>query len=86
MTDRDRFFNAVKKHVDQLDCCELLSGGAPKDEYDLESREISVRISPEQSAEAIADIIASVFNSSFDMRKPSSDFLVISECIKKDIL
>ena len=31
----------VKKHVDEIDCENLLELGAPNDEYDYESRTVS---------------------------------------------
>ncbi len=34
----------VKKYIDEMNYCSLLSGGAPDNEFDSESQEISDRI------------------------------------------
>ncbi len=38
-------FHIVKKYIDQTDYYALLASGAPSDEFDIESKEISARIS-----------------------------------------
>ena len=79
-------FLIVKKYIDQLDYYALLAGGAPSDEFDIESRIISEKISFDNSAEVIADIIASVFNRSFDEENNVPAFLSIAQQIKNELL
>ena len=79
-------FRVVKRHVDIMDYHGLLAGGAPADEFDAESREISEKIHCEQSAVEIAAIIAQVFNSQFNEHDAALAFLPIAEKIKKDLL
>ena len=59
-------FLVVKKYIDQMDYYGLLASGAPSDEFDIETKEISARINDDHSALDIAVIIASVFNDYFD--------------------
>ena len=54
-------FHVVKKYIDQMDYYGLLASGAPSNEFDIESKEISARISDDHSVQDIAEIIASVF-------------------------
>ena len=63
----------------------LLAGGAPNDEFDGESREISARIHAEQSVQEIANTIAEVFNAAFDGHDNPTVFLSIAEQIKKEL-
>lgn len=42
-------FSTVKKYIDQMDYYALLAGGAPSDEFDMESKEISAGIRYEHS-------------------------------------
>lgn len=58
-------FDQVKRQIDLLDPYNLLASHAPQDEYDAESRKISVRISYSDSAEQIAEIITNVMNTAF---------------------
>lgn len=69
-----------------MDDCGLLSGGAPADEFDGESKEISERIHAELSAREIADIITEVFNSQFSEEHEMGAFLPVAEAIRKDLL
>ena len=59
-------FLIVKKYIDRMDYYALLAGGAPNDEFDGESREISTRIHSEQSVQEIATTIAEAFNAAFN--------------------
>ena len=79
-------FHIVKKHIDKMDYYDLLAGGAPADEFDIESRAISENIHVEQSVVEIADIIAKVFNYQFNEQDDVSAFLPVAEEIKKDLL
>ena len=79
-------FHIIKKHIDRMDYYGLLAGGAPADEFDIESRAISEEIHIEQSAVEIADIIAKVFNSHFNEQDNVSAFLPVAKEIKKDLL
>lgn len=82
----NKVFLIVKKYIDQMDYYALLAGGAPRNEFDSESIEISNRIHPEQSIQEIANIIAEVFNANFDERNDAMDFLVVAEQIRKELL
>ena len=37
-------FLVIKKYIDQMDYYDLLASGAPSDEFDIESKEISARV------------------------------------------
>ncbi|MBQ6796418.1 MAG: hypothetical protein IJP10_00235 [Clostridia bacterium] len=82
MSDR---FRIVKKYIDQMDYCDLLASGAPSNEFDIESKEISSRIRDEHSAQDIAEIIASVFNKYFDEHDDATVFLAVAEQIEKEL-
>ena len=84
MHDKSLFL-IVKKHVDEMDYYGLLAGGAPADEFDIETREICEGLCAGQSAEEIAGIIAAVFNAYFNEREEASTFLPTAENIKKDL-
>lgn len=73
-------YSIVKKHVDEMDYYSLLLNGAPDDEFDSESWEISNKISCEQTEDDIGGIIADVFNRSFQQENAAGDFI---ECAKK---
>lgn len=70
----------VKKYIDEMDYCSLLLHGAPDDEFDNESQEISDKITYTQTERDIAQIIAEVFQKSFD-RKDSEELFI--DCAKK---
>ena len=79
-------FLVVKKYIDQMDYYALLASGAPSDEFDMESKEISTRIRYEHSAQDIAEIIASVFNEYFDEHDDTTVFMPVAEQIKNELL
>ena len=79
-------FHIVKKYIDKMDYYDLLSSGAPSDEFDIESKEISARVRYEYSVWEIAEIIASVFNEYFDEHDSAAQFLSIAEQIKNELL
>ncbi len=83
MSDR---FHIVKKHIDKMDYFDLLASGAPSDEFDIESKEISARVRCEHSVREIAEIIASVFNEYFDEHDDATEFLSVAEQIKNELL
>ena len=85
MTDSE-IFPVVKKCIDRMDYYALLAGGAPNDEFDSESKEISKRIHFDLTAQELADIIAEVFNNSFSKLDDSVLFLPLAEQIMKDLL
>ena len=65
-------YQLVKKAIDELDVYGLLEGGAPDDEFDYESKQISDRISESDSIIQIAKAITDVFNKAFGLHdKPS---------------
>ena len=78
-------FLVVKKYIDQMDYYGLLASGAPSDEFDIETKEISARISDDHSVQDIAVIIASVFNDYFDEHDDATAFLSVAEQIKNEL-
>ena len=79
-------FHVVKKYIDQMDYYGLLASDAPSDEFDIESKEISARISNDHSVQDIAGIIASVFNECFDEHDDATVFLAVAKQIEKELL
>ena len=84
MSEKEKFL-IIKKFIDQMDYYALLAGGAPSDEFDSESKEISNRVRFDHSAQEIAYIIASVFNRSFNEHDDITDFLPVAERIKSEL-
>lgn len=78
-------FTIVKKHIDKLDYYALLAGGAPADEFDLESLEISKAIHADSSVLEIAEIIAQVFEKNFDEAAPVNSFMQTAFNIKEEL-
>ena len=76
-------FLVIKKCIDQMDYYDLLASGAPADEFDIESKEISARVRYDHSVHDIAEIIASVFHEYFDEQDDATVFLAVAEQIKK---
>ena len=70
----------VKKYIDELDYASLLSGGAPDDEFDIETKEISDKITYNHTELDIAQIITEVFNRCFAHENTPEYFL---DCAKK---
>ena len=58
-------FDIVKKAIDITDCEGLLDMGAPKDEYDGESRMIAQRLVPYMDKYNVATVIAEVMTAQF---------------------
>jgi len=79
-------FHVVKKYIDQMDYYDLLASGAPSNEFDIESKEISAQIKCEHSVQEIAEIIAAVFNEYFDGHNDATVFLTAAEQIKNELL
>lgn len=78
-------FLVVKKFIDQMDYYDLLASGAPSDEFDIESKEISEKLRCDHTAQEIADIIASVFNACFDKHDDATVFLTVAEQIINEL-
>ena len=78
-------FAIVKKHIDKLDYYALLAGGAPADEFDLESLEISKAVPADSSVLEIAEIIAQVFEKNFDEAAPVNSFMQTAFNIKEEL-
>ena len=74
------YYRIIKKHIDEMDYYSLLLHGAPGDEFDAESSEISRKITGNQTETDIAQIIAEVFNSSFARNDPTDFF---TDCARK---
>ena len=79
-------FLVIKKYIDQMDYYDLLASGAPSDEFDIESKEISSRVRYDHSVQDIAEIIASVFNEYFDEHDDATVFLAVAKQIEKELL
>lgn len=75
-------YQLVKKAIDELDVYGLLEGGAPDDEFDSESKEISDRISENDSIIQIAEVITDVFNRAFDLHDKPSVYYSTAEEIR----
>ena len=81
----NKTFVILKKHIDRMDYYGLLASGAPQDEFDSESREISIRIQHGLSTQEIASIIAQVFNATFDKKDDATVFLPVAQQIKNEL-
>ena len=84
--NNNEIYTIVKKHIDQMDYYCLLTNGAPDNEFDIESLEISKQINCKMSVSEISNIIANVFNSRFDNHDDSSLFLSVAEKILHDLI
>ena len=78
----DRKAQIVKKYIDEMDYYALLAGGAPSDEFDLESREIAERINLDSSTEEIAAMIADTMNMAFGEKNSAEVFTDTAEKIR----
>ena len=76
-------FEIVKSAIDSADCMALLEIGAPKDEYDGESRSIASKIKPQQDIYQIASVIAQEMSDSFSEPFGIGDFVETAAQIKK---
>ena len=84
MSEKEKFL-VIKKFIDQMDYYALLTEGAPSDEFDIESKEISKSVRYDHSVQEIAHIIASVFNRCFDEHDDATVFLPVAEQIKSEL-
>ncbi len=69
------YYSIVKRAIDKMDPYCLIEGGAPRDEFNHESRDISSRINEDMSAEDIAIIISDVLTKAF------SDTFTMENCL-----
>lgn len=76
-------FEIVKSAINSADCMGLLEIGAPKDEYDGESRSIASKIEPQQDIYQIASVIAQEMSDSFSEPFGIDGFLETAAQIKK---
>lgn len=81
----EQIFGIVKRYIDEYDYMALLAFGCPSDEFDVESRYISDKITEKSSVYEIAQIIAQIFELQFDNPEKAESFLDIAERIKKEI-
>ena len=72
-------YRVVKKNIDELDCYNLLEGGAPADEFDLEIKDICRQITPESNADEIAEVIIAVFKRWFGVEYSKDILMRMSE-------
>ncbi|MBE5773742.1 MAG: hypothetical protein E7337_07390 [Clostridiales bacterium] len=82
----NRIFQIVKKYIDALDYYALLEGGAPDDEFDIESQKISVMINADSSVSEIAEVIAKVFEEYFGNKENPDVYYKLAGDIKRDLL
>ncbi len=78
-------FNIVKKYIDSIDYYSLLSGGAPDDEFDNESRAIAGLISTESTVEEISNIIANAFQRAFGNIENATDYINVATKIRNEL-
>ena len=79
------YFETVKALIDKADFMGLLEMGAPSDEYDIESKMITSKITEQSNANDIASIIAEVFYEMFGQREDESFYLPVAQSIYEDI-
>ena len=70
-------FHTIKKIINEWDPYDLLSIGAPHDEYEMEIEEIIFRIKDKNNIEDNAAIISDVFSNSFN----DYTFFTVENCI-----
>ncbi len=58
-------YSIIKRIIDRYDIMNLLSIGAPSDEYDIESKMIAEQITSDMSVQEIATIVKNTFDSQF---------------------
>ena len=73
-------YSIVKKYIDEMDYLSLLAGGAPGDEFDSESQEISDKITYAHTEQDIANVIADIFSRTFDDKNEAGYFI---DCARK---
>ena len=78
-------YKIIKKYIDEFDFNSLLKHGAPDDEFDSYSKELSEELQPSLTIEEIATIIANKFNISFDCNTLIDDYLDIAQKIKTEL-
>ena len=80
-----KIFEIVKKHIDAYDYSCLLEGGAPLDEFDSESYQISEKISCNDTPEKIAKIMAMVFQKCFGREEEPEAFIDVAKSVADDM-
>lgn len=83
MKDYNMLLQVVKQQVDAFDAYGLLEGGAPEDEFDIESAVITSRLKKGMTAYSIAKIIADVMNEQFEAIFNTEEFIPYAEQIEK---
>lgn len=78
-------FSIVKKYIDKMDYYNLLSEGAPQDEFDNESLEISKKIMPDSNTVEVAKVIAEVFNRTFSNNDSYDSFVKYAHMICEEM-
>ena len=68
-----------------MDYYALLAGGAPENEFDMESEEISRQIHAKSDVGEIAKVIAQVFEKNFGEHADVQRFLLVAEKIQEDL-
>ncbi len=86
--DYSYIYNAIKEIIDSADPINLLSIGAPDDEYDGEIQEIASGISKCNSKEEIKEVVYNVFKRNFgeEIAGNISLYSEIAELIFKKIV
>lgn len=78
----EKLFRAVKKQIDSYDAYGLLEMGAPKDEFDIESRMITNRLQKGMMTYSIARVIADVMCEMFTPDFEAQEFVSQAKAIK----
>ncbi|SDH74259.1 protein of unknown function [Alteribacillus persepolensis] len=73
--------NVVKKHIDEWDAMNLLAGGAPLDEYDIETKQIVEALPEIKHFSELAEKIKEIFDNMFDEEHNNDDCLHVAHCI-----
>lgn len=74
-------FDTVKKHIDALDRMGFLDMGAPRNEYDSESRMIAERITKQSTPEEVAAIMAEVFSVQFNQSESKDTYAACAKAV-----
>ena len=71
--DCEKAFSVVRKVIHEWDPYSLISGGAPKNEFDVEIQKVVTRIRQIQSSEDAARVISKVFGCAFEAEQFTLD-------------
>lgn len=81
-----RAFNIVRKHINNWDTLGLLAGGAPLDEYDIETTSVVNALPKVKNQIDLANIIKNAFDKAFDVEHRVEDCMRVSEVIWEELM